>query len=187
MYLHMLTASVLHPTVQLHNALLLSILYNTTRPSLPPAALRHAGWHKRKRDKDGVKFEDRDPKRRRVKATVMAIGKRERAELKMLGLGPKKEAEREKEKAREREEAKQRSLGASLDSRGTHVGKDGLPLALADAKQPPASTSLAASLWGLSLTSHRTQLFRKTTCAVSRLPTAARHACSPTSIRSSIA
>lgn len=78
----------------------------------------------------------------------MAIGKRERAELKMLGLGPKKEAEREREKAREKEDAKQRSLGASLDSRGTHVGKDGLPLALADAKQPPASTLPDASAVG---------------------------------------
>lgn len=141
-YVHTLSVFALPPIVQLHNALLLSILYNTTRPSLPPTALRHAGWHKRKRDKDGLKFEDRDPKRRRVKATVMAIGKRERAELKMLGLGSKKEAEREKEKAREKDEARQRSLGASLDSRGTHVGKDGLPLALADAKQPPASTFL---------------------------------------------
>lgn len=69
----------------------------------------------------------------------MAIGKRERAELKMLGLAPRKESEREKLKAREKEEAKQRSIGATLDSRGTHLGKDGLPLALADAKQPSAS------------------------------------------------
>ena len=123
----------------MHNALLLSILYNTTRASLPPAALQHSGWHKRKRDKDGSKVPERDPKRRKVKATVMAIGKRERAELKMLGLAPRKESEREKLKAREKEEAKQRSIGATLDSRGTHLGKDGLPLALADAKQPSAS------------------------------------------------
>lgn len=151
-----LTCCSTYLTVQLHNALLLSILYNTTRPSLPPAALRHSGWHKRRRDKDGVKIEDRDPKRRKVKATVMAIGKRERAELKMLGLGTKKEAEREREKAREREETKQRSLGAALDSRGTHIGQDGLPLALADAKQPPASGLLPLCAYsGALLTYHR--------------------------------
>ncbi|KAL8284275.1 hypothetical protein RQP46_005024 [Phenoliferia psychrophenolica] len=119
--------------VQLHNALLLSILYNTTRPSLPPSSIRHAGWHKRQRDKDGFKVEDRDPKRRKLKASVMALGKRERADLKLLAVG------RNKESDKDRERAQQHLLTASLDSRGGEIGKDGLPVSLANAKSPSAT------------------------------------------------
>lgn len=119
----------------------MSILYNTTRPILPPAAVRNSGWHKRKRDKSGNKIQDRDPKRQRIKQAVMAIGKRERAELKMLGLGPKRELEMEREAQLDKRHAQATSLQTTLRSRGLEVGKDGLPLALADVKQPPASKS----------------------------------------------
>ncbi|KAM0755939.1 hypothetical protein T439DRAFT_320637 [Meredithblackwellia eburnea MCA 4105] len=119
--------------VQLHNALILSILYNTTRPSLPPPSIRHAGWHKRHRDKDGFKLEDRDPKRRRIKQSVMAIGKRERADLKMLGIGSGK-----KESDKDRERANQRALTETLDSRGPEIGKDGLPVTLASSSAQPS-------------------------------------------------
>ncbi|KAI5476373.1 hypothetical protein MNV49_007822 [Pseudohyphozyma bogoriensis] len=118
--------------VQLHNALLLAILYNTTRTTLPPSAVRHAGWHKRHRDKDGFKLEDRDPKRRKLKAAVMAIGKRERAEIKTLGLG-RKEVDLDAE-------GPGMGLAAALDSRGGAVDAEGLPLALVSDK--PASAEL---------------------------------------------
>lgn len=114
--------------VQLHNALLLSILYNTTRPTLPPSAVRHTGWHKRQRDKDGHKIEDRDPKRRKVKALVMALGKKERADVKALALG-------KKDIDRSAENGGVGSLKAGLDSREAKRGKDGIPLAI----QSPAS------------------------------------------------
>lgn len=109
-------------TVALHNALLLSILYNTTRPTLPPASLRHVGWHKRARDKDGNKIPDPDPKKRKLKASIMAIGKRERAEIKALANAVVVSDEREGE------------LGAGFDSRGGKFGKDGLPVALGDSR-----------------------------------------------------
>lgn len=120
--------------VQVHNALLLSILYNTTRPYLPPASLRHSGWHKRRRDKDGSKLEDRDPKRRKIKAQVMALGKRERAEIKSLAI-VKKDAELAI-KELEYTITGKGLLRASLDSKGGKVGKDGIPLALKDIKTP---------------------------------------------------
>lgn len=82
--LGLVLSAVLGPdTVPLHNALLLAILYNTTRPTLP-SSQRHPGWHTRKRDPSGRKVEDSDPKRRRLKAAVMALGKRERADIKAL-------------------------------------------------------------------------------------------------------
>lgn len=129
-----------HPvrdSVQLHNALLLSILYNTTRTSLPPISVRHSGWQKRKRDKDGATLEDRDPKRRKLKASVMAIGKRERAELKALvAVGRKGKEERG-------------LLSASLESRGAKFDKDGFPVDVAEAKDPERSSSLSLCVAGL--------------------------------------
>jgi hypothetical protein len=116
--------------VRLHNAILLSILYNTTLPNPPPSSLRHSGWQKRKRAVDGSKVEDTDPKRRAYKAAVMALGKRERAEIKLKASVK-----------REVDEVEERRLGASFDSRGGRVGADGLPLALADTKAPSASES----------------------------------------------
>ncbi|GAA6043858.1 hypothetical protein JCM8097_001191 [Rhodosporidiobolus ruineniae] len=79
---------------KLHNALILSILYNTTRPFLPPSSVRHSGFHPRgakKRGALGVAGEDDDAasrkRRRLLKSVVMALGRRERAELKLLGAG----------------------------------------------------------------------------------------------------
>ena len=83
-------------------------------------------------------LDDRDPKRRRIKAAVMALGKRERAEIKAFGLGKKNV---EKERETENEEKRLKSLIGSMDSKGGKVGKDGLPVALEDAKAPSASES----------------------------------------------
>ncbi|BGP57079.1 hypothetical protein JCM8202_006308 [Rhodotorula sphaerocarpa] len=86
--------------LKLHNALVLSIVYNTTRPYLPPTSVRHSGFHPR-----GAKKRARDPayfgaagegeggpvtelelkRQRLVKETVMALGRRERGEVKLLG------------------------------------------------------------------------------------------------------
>ena len=68
----------------------------------------------------------------------MALGKRERAELKSLGVG-------RKDSDKDRERAQQNLLAASLDSRGGEIGKDGLPVSLANAKSPSASA--LCSLW----------------------------------------
>ncbi|GAA5969594.1 hypothetical protein JCM11641_008171 [Rhodosporidiobolus odoratus] len=90
--------------VKLHNALLLSILYNTTRPYLPPSSIRHSGFNPRggggskKRGAWGGgggagagAGEDPDEttnKRiRLVREKVMQLGRRERGELKLLGTG----------------------------------------------------------------------------------------------------
>ena len=109
----------------------------------------------------------------------MAIGKRERADLKTLGVG-RKDADRD------RERAGQHSLSASLDSRGGEIGKDGLPLSLANAKSPSASAcsrrhscACAADRWG-----SRLQHSSKTTCAAFRPPCAASRNSCPTRKRS---
>jgi hypothetical protein len=126
-------SSCSHVTVQLHNALLLSILYNTTRPTLPPSSVRHTGWHKRKRDKLGNKLEDSDPKRRQIKAKVMALGKKERGDIKALALVTGSVAD-VKGNARVdpigMKQGRQEALRASLDSRGGRMGKLGVPAAL---------------------------------------------------------
>ncbi|KNZ53494.1 hypothetical protein VP01_3225g3 [Puccinia sorghi] len=94
--------------ISLHNALVLSILYNTTRTDLPPAnspndfnpfSTTGTGWHKRKRVQQPpappatpavpvkvvkAKIEERDPKKRRLKEAVMALGQRERNRLKQI-------------------------------------------------------------------------------------------------------
>jgi hypothetical protein len=132
-----------HITVRLHNALVLSILYNTTRPTLPPLSVRHSGWHKRQRDKNGFAMQDRDPKRRRIKAAVMAIGKRERAELKMLNSAASAAVlASDKRKDAHGGASGKDMLSATFGSRGGKVGTDGLPVALIDAKSPSASELL---------------------------------------------
>ncbi|OAV96244.1 hypothetical protein PTTG_03453 [Puccinia triticina 1-1 BBBD Race 1] len=87
--------------VGLHNALILSILYNTTRPDpattnplkdpeTPPTT--GEGWHKRKRPpappvappKIKTKSVEKDPKKRKLKEAVMALGHRERNRLKQI-------------------------------------------------------------------------------------------------------
>ncbi|KAK4052345.1 hypothetical protein OIV83_002147 [Microbotryomycetes sp. JL201] len=128
------------PAVQLHNSLLLSILYNTTRTVGPPLSARHPGWHKRKREgTDGQQENMMNSKKQRLKTAVMAVGKRERAELKGLAYTAKKDggADRDKEIAF----AKLSSLGSVLETHGPEIGPDGLPKVLATAKQPPATLS----------------------------------------------
>ncbi|KAM0790739.1 hypothetical protein ACM66B_004594 [Microbotryomycetes sp. NB124-2] len=140
---------VLHKTlgysgeaVQLHNTLLLSILYNTTRNAGPPLSARHSGWHKRRRDGTGADQPNvSNSKKQRLKATVMAIGKRERAELKAIAYASKKDASAERERDKDVALAKLASLGSVLDTHGPDIGADGLPKALASAKQPPATLS----------------------------------------------
>ena len=83
----------------LHNALLLSILYNTTRPTLPPSNVSNQGWqNKRKRPPGaaGTTDEAADPlgehaaKRRKVKQLLSGMTRAEKKRLKIL-LGNKKE------------------------------------------------------------------------------------------------
>lgn len=61
----------------------------------------------------------------------MAIGKRERAEIKSIASA-KKAAELEKQRVSH--DAKLHALSASLDSKDAKLGPAGLPLALAEAK-----------------------------------------------------
>lgn len=77
--------------MKLHNALVLSVVYNTTRPFAPPTSIRHSGFHprgakKRARDPNAGSPTDLEEKRKRlVKDAVMALGRRERGEVKLLG------------------------------------------------------------------------------------------------------
>ncbi|SCV71357.1 BQ2448_2945 [Microbotryum intermedium] len=83
---------------QLHNALLLSILYNTTRIAVPPSTLRHSGFQIKRRPGGSTSdltqtTSDVDPLRKKLKTLVMSFGKRERREIKALvpsptGVGP---------------------------------------------------------------------------------------------------
>ncbi|KNE91681.1 hypothetical protein PSTG_14901 [Puccinia striiformis f. sp. tritici PST-78] len=106
---HAQTAALLKSErlVGLHNALVLSILYNTTclGPSTPnpdkesegpttTTTTTGEGWHKRKRvtisasptppTKPKPKSQEKDPKKRRLKQAVMALGQRERNRLKQI-------------------------------------------------------------------------------------------------------
>lgn len=76
----------------LHNALLLSILYNTTKPTLPPASVSHQGWlSKRKRgallsaEEQGADvLGELSRKRRRIKRLVGGMTKSEKKRLSVL-------------------------------------------------------------------------------------------------------
>ncbi|SCZ89496.1 BZ3500_MvSof-1268-A1-R1_Chr1-1g01218 [Microbotryum saponariae] len=76
--------------LQLHNALLLSILYNTTRIAVPPSTLRHSGFQVKRRlgapndPPNNGSTSDVDPLRKKLKTLVMSLGKRERREIKAL-------------------------------------------------------------------------------------------------------
>lgn len=53
----------------------------------PPSKHRNVGWAKRKRGKDGSLSEgdlDQDPRKRKLKADVMALSKADRERLKAL-------------------------------------------------------------------------------------------------------
>ncbi|GAA5992483.1 hypothetical protein JCM5350_003491 [Sporobolomyces pararoseus] len=83
--------------INLHNALLLSILYNTTRPTLPSSSIRHTGFNPRGTKKrnllsilgqGGYEGDAEEPtelqekRTKKIKQVVMMVGKRERAEIK---------------------------------------------------------------------------------------------------------
>lgn len=89
----------------LHNSFLLSILYNTTKTTLPPASVSHQGWtSKRKRGEAGLLAEGgSDPlgilnkKRRKLKKLTAGMTKSEKKRLKaLLGVNA---SSNEKEKA----------------------------------------------------------------------------------------
>lgn len=77
----------------LHNALLLSILYNTSKPTLPPASVAHTGWTS-KRKRGGIDAMGEGPgadplgeharKRRRLKRLVAGMTKGEKKRLRLL-------------------------------------------------------------------------------------------------------
>ncbi|GAA97988.1 uncharacterized protein L969DRAFT_84527 [Mixia osmundae IAM 14324] len=67
---------------ELHTALILSVLFNTSRSSATPSS-RHSGWSKRRR-LEGDDLLERDSQRARLRNQVMSLGKRERARLKQL-------------------------------------------------------------------------------------------------------
>ncbi|GAA5912735.1 Hfi1p [Sporobolomyces salmoneus] len=81
--------------INLHNALLLSILYNTTRPTLPSSSIRHTGFNPRGTKKRNLltllgqggyegdeETEQQEQRRKKIKKVVLRVGKRERAEIK---------------------------------------------------------------------------------------------------------
>jgi len=92
----------------LHNSFLLSILYNTTKTTLPPASVSHQGWtSKRKRGEAGLIAEGgNDPlgilskKRRKLKKLTAGMTKGEKKRLKALlgAVGSNNNNENDKEK-----------------------------------------------------------------------------------------
>ncbi|GAA5856803.1 hypothetical protein JCM9279_002021 [Rhodotorula babjevae] len=147
---------------KLHNALLLSILYNTTRPFLPPSSVRHSGFHPRgakKRgagamtgggDLDGAASAADDKRRRLLRDKVMSLGRRERAEVKLLGSATaaaaaaaavahkgklaKEGADAEERRRRRLAEGDPlgEAVGAATRGGGARVDQDGVPRALRD-------------------------------------------------------
>ncbi|GAA5968640.1 hypothetical protein JCM21900_006410 [Sporobolomyces salmonicolor] len=135
--------------VKLHNALLLSILYNTTRPYLPPSSIRHTGFLPRGKKRalhgfTGSLTAAQEQKRRKLKESVMSLGRRERGEIKLLGSAAQGEAgiakkgkgvEQEEEERRERARRLGRgeglagAMGASRAG-GAEVETDGVPKGL---------------------------------------------------------
>ncbi|GAA5897257.1 hypothetical protein JCM5296_000983 [Sporobolomyces johnsonii] len=137
--------------VKLHNALVLSILYNTTRPYLPPSSIRHTGFLPRGKKRalngfTGPLTAAQEQKRRKLKESVMSLGRRERGEIKLLGsaaaaqggagVGKKgKGVEQDEEERRERARRVRRgeglagAMGASRGG-GADVEPDGVPKGL---------------------------------------------------------
>ncbi|GAA6007255.1 Hfi1p [Rhodotorula paludigena] len=135
--------------IKLHNALLLSILYNTTRPFLPPSSVRHSGFHPRGAKKrifehaggedDGGLVEEK--RRRLVKDRVMALGRRERGDLKLLGSASAavahkgklaKESAADEERRRRRLNPLSEAVGGASRGGGGRVDLDNVPAALRD-------------------------------------------------------
>lgn len=122
--------------VALHNKLLQGVLLNTTRAALPPPG-RHTGWNSRSvpddehQRRDGSRDdEDVSPverKRRKLKHTVLRVGKYERAQIKAMTKLQK---------------PKKPTLLDELDSQGPQLLPNGLPVALEGVAHPSASTFL---------------------------------------------
>lgn len=127
---------------------------------------------------------------------VMALGKRERAEIKAFGNGVAGVGggggsgwgEDRRGRGAEGEGEDGTRMSAAFESRGGRVGKDGLPIALVDAKAPSASESprsfrLFLPSWTQSDPLERVpdQHSNRTTCAVSKPPSAASRNSSRTS------
>ncbi|KPV73749.1 uncharacterized protein RHOBADRAFT_54934 [Rhodotorula graminis WP1] len=152
---------------KLHNALLLSILYNTTRPFLPPSSVRHSGFHPRgakKRgaggltgDGAGLASAAEDKRRRLLRDKVMSLGRRERAEVKLLGSATaaaaaaaavahkgklaKEGADAEERRRRRLAEGDPlgEAVGAASRGGGARVDQDGVPRALRDRERQGAT------------------------------------------------
>lgn len=81
----------------MHNSLLFSILYNTSKPTLPPTGVSHQGWNSKRKRGALDAGEAPDPlgqlarKRRRVKALVQGMTKAEKKRLKHLLTNKKEE------------------------------------------------------------------------------------------------
>lgn len=165
-------AGTLHPPVKLHNALVLSIVYNTTRPFLPPTSIRHSGFHPRgskKRARDpasGPTTEYEEKRKRFLKDAVMALGRRERGDVKLLGAasaassaagggaggsgqvktkGQLAAADEERKRKRRAAEALSEAVGGTSRGGGGSVTAEGVPGALL------ASGKDSATLSGMSV------------------------------------
>ncbi|GAA6057885.1 hypothetical protein JCM3770_001816 [Rhodotorula araucariae] len=142
--------------LKLHNALLLSILYNTTRPFLPPSSVRHSGFHPRGAKKralagDGLASAAEEKRRRLVKDAVMALGRRERSEVKHLGsaaaaIAQKGKLAKEGAEAEERRrkrlvggDALSEAVGGASRGGGGRVDPDGVPRALREREREGAN------------------------------------------------
>jgi hypothetical protein len=155
------------PPVKLHNALVLSIVYNTTRPYLPPTSIRHSGFHPRgskKRARDPPPTELEEKRKRLLKDAVMALGRRERGEVKLLGAtsggvasaagttgagsGQVKTkgqmmaaADEERKRKRRAAEALSEAVGGTSRGGGGSVTADGVPTSLLASGKDPATLS----------------------------------------------
>ncbi|GAA5993106.1 hypothetical protein JCM10908_003108 [Rhodotorula pacifica] len=162
--------------LKLHNALVLSIVYNTTRPFLPPTSIRHSGFHPRgskKRARDpasGPPTELEEKRKRLLKDAVMALGRRERGEVKLLGAtssaaaagttaaggagigaagqgktkGQMAAADEERKRKRRAAEALSEAVGGTSRGGGGSVTAEGVPTALLVGGKDPATLSAIA-------------------------------------------
>ncbi|KAG0663719.1 hypothetical protein C6P46_002288 [Rhodotorula mucilaginosa] len=157
--------------LKLHNALVLSIVYNTTRPYLPPTSIRHSGFHPRgskKRARDPPPTELEEKRKRLLKDAVMALGRRERGEVKLLGAtsggvasaagttgagsGQVKTkgqmmaaADEERKRKRRAAEALSEAVGGTSRGGGGSVTADGVPTSLLASGKDPATLSAIAT------------------------------------------
>ncbi|GAA5867127.1 hypothetical protein JCM3774_004403 [Rhodotorula dairenensis] len=162
-------ASKRQQALKLHNALVLSIVYNTTRPWPPPTSIRHSGFHPRgskKRARDpaaGPTTEYEEKRKRLLKEAVMALGRRERGEVKLLNAasvsgatgsggagaaggavktkGQMAAADEERKRKRRAAEALSEAVGGTSRGGGGAVTAEGVPMALLASGKDPATLS----------------------------------------------